>query len=68
MGMKMVIFNESSPFTLPYEPFGRNTGRKGGVSRGGGDGGDGGGGWGDRELAGKRGGKESAVLLIRAAL
>lgn len=32
----------------------------------GGDGG--GGGWGDGELAGERGGEESAVLLIRAAL
>lgn len=34
MGMEMVIFNESPPFTLPYEPFGRNPGREGGVSLG----------------------------------
>lgn len=25
MGMEMVIFNESPPFTLPYEPFGKKT-------------------------------------------
>lgn len=67
MGMEMVIFNESPPFTLPYEPFGRNTGREE-ESRVGDDGGGGGGGWGDGELAGKRGGEESAVLLIRAPL
>lgn len=35
MGMEMVIFNEPPPFTLPYEPFGRNTERERGVSRGG---------------------------------
>lgn len=66
MGMEMVIFNESPPFTLPYEPFGRKGEGKRGVA------------WGvdrqrrrrvgQRELAGKRGGEESAVLLIRAAL
>lgn len=66
MGMEMVIFNEWPPFTLPCEPLARKGEGKRGVA------------WGvdrrrrrwvgQRELAGKRGGEESAVLLIRVAL